>query len=714
VKVAPFDRTRSTYRQLQASRRGGILSLCLLLSLFLGGEWNAFAADPSNAEVGRDRRFSEIRHLDLRYPPRRPRDLVTWERRAATLREQILGAAGLLPMPERGPIEAERFGRVDRGSYTVEKVFFESLPGFYVTGNLYLPKGPQKERSRPVVLCPHGHWTYGRLENTAINSTPSRAANFAMQGYIAFSYDMIGYNDSAAISHRFAPGHREGPDRESLWSINILGLQLWNSLRAVDFLLTLPEADPARIGVTGESGGGTQTFLLAAVDPRIAISGPVNMISYLMQGGSLCENAPNLRIDTDNVEIGALVAPRPMIMVSATGDWTRNTWTEEYPTTNSIYRLFGAEEKLTTIQIDAPHNYNQASREAVYGWFSRWMLGLGGGGEGRPPLQERGGGSLPAPELLVFYGRPRPAGERSEPELTNWLIEHHQAQLREAFPADAEGLSRYRSTFGATFRQSILAEQPSPEEVEAFVEAAVPPAFQPSSLPGSTTEAIQLTRRGRGDVVRVYRTRPIGRAVGRRPFTLVIDPLPDPNRPDPDAAALRDSLVRAGHLVLLVKTFPGGRIVPPEIKFFSTYNRTDQAHRVQDILTSIAYARSTAGSSGRLSLVAPGEAGLWALLARGLAKGIDRMIADTAAFPTGSDEAFVDRLPIPGIRRAGDFVTAVGIAPLTPLLLYGTGDLFQVDPLRTLYARFGQPNHLVVQAEQMPIPAMLRWLDTTP
>ncbi len=686
----------------------GILEGCLLLALLAVGGGEVRAAEPAALT---DRRLSEIRHLDLRYPPRWPSDRSAWERRAPALREQILAAAGLLPMPARPPIRAERFGKVDRGTYTVEKVLFESLPGFYVTGNLYLPKGPQATRSLPVVLCPHGHWTYGRLENSSLNSGPSRAANFAMQGYIAFIYDMVGYNDSAGISHRFAPGHREGADRESLWSINLLGLQLWNSLRAVDFLLTLPEADPTRIGVTGESGGGTQTFLLAAVDERISVSGPVNMISYVMQGGSLCENAPNLRIDTDNVEIGSLAAPRPMIMVSATGDWTRNTWSEEYPATRAAYRLLGAEEKLSTIQIDAPHNYNQASREAVYGWFSRWLRGVG---EGTSPIPERGGGVVPTPELLVFYGRSRPTGEKSETELTAWLIEHHRTQLREAFPTDAAGLARYQGTFGPTYRQSILAEQPAGPDVEVHSLPSVPAAFQPRSLSGTTTTAIQLSRRGHGDLVQVYQTVPGTRAKQNSRLTIVVDPLADPSEVDPETASIRDSLIRAGDTVLLVKTFPGGRVVPPEIKFFTTYNRTDQALRVQDILTSIAFARTRMAPNATLALVAPGEAGLWALLARGLATGLDRTAVDTATFSTSSDDAFVARLPIPGIRRSGDFVTAVSLATLTPLLLHGTGNQFETTQIQTLYARFGQPGHLTIKAEKLALPALVQWLEAAP
>ncbi|MEJ7605476.1 MAG: hypothetical protein WKF37_04245 [Bryobacteraceae bacterium] len=173
-------------------------------------------------------------------------------------------------------------------------------------------------------------------------------------------YDMIGYNDTMQIPHAF-----DGA-REQLWSFGPLGFQTWNSIRALDFLQSLADVDPERLIVTGESGGGTQTFLLSAVDDRPKWSAPVNMISLIMQGGSPCENAPGLRVGTNNVEIAALTAPKPMLMVSATGDWTKNTPKEEFPAMKAIYELYDRSAYVETILIDAPHNYNRSSREAVY------------------------------------------------------------------------------------------------------------------------------------------------------------------------------------------------------------------------------------------------------------------------------------------------------------------------------------------------------------
>ena len=276
-------------------------------------------------------------------------------------------SAGLWPMPEKGPLNAHVFGRIERGDYSVEKVYFESHPGFYVTGNLYRPLG--RTGPFPAVLSPHGHWAYGRLENGADGSIPARCITLARQGYVVFSWDMVGYNDSRQVDHRLLD------PRLAQWGIGSLGLHLWNSIRSVDFLESLPDVDKSRLACTGASGGGTQTFLLTAVDDRIRVSAPVNMISHYMQGGDVCENAPNLRLDTNNMEIGALTAPRPMLMVSAAGDWTRDTPRIEFPAVRSVYELLGAKDAVATVQFIADHNYNRDSREAVYGWFGRWVLG---------------------------------------------------------------------------------------------------------------------------------------------------------------------------------------------------------------------------------------------------------------------------------------------------------------------------------------------------
>jgi hypothetical protein len=643
-----------------------------------------------------DRRLMEIRHLDLTYSLAEYRTKEEWLARAASLRKQILVSAGLWPAPPKAPIKAIIFGKVDRGDYTNEKVYFESYPGFYVTGSLYRPKNAAG-KPVPAVLCPHGHWTYGRLENQQLNSGPARAANFARQGYIAFTYDMVGYNDSAALSHRFAAGHRTNViDRETLWGVNLLGLQLWNSIRSADFLLTLPEVDPERIACTGESGGGTQTFLLAAVDDRIKVASPVNMISFMMQGGCLCENAPNLRIDTNNVEIGAMMAPRPMLMVSATGDWTKNTLTSEYPAIRGIYRLFGAEDQVTAVQMDAPHNYNQGSREAVYGWFAHWLLGR----SETSPIKEKSGGVSSLTDLLVFYGKARPENELDETRLAVSLTEMRKKQLEEAQPQFASGLERFKEQFGTTLKCSLMAEFPDHAGIMVG-------ETQTSGLGGLVKEDFVISRRGREDRVALTSYRSGAKTTANSNVILVVPGASNSGASGTDD--LIELLTRLGHNVTLVHCFPGGREIPGKIEFFTTYNRTDAANRVQDILTAIAYLKGR-DRNARMSVVAQGRAGLWALLARGLAPRIDRMIIDAAGFDTGSDEDFLKHLPIPGIRRAGDFMTAVAVAPLAPLFIHNTMGKFYTEQMAAFYKRFGRAEDFKAQSTELDDAALAAWL----
>ena len=359
-------------------------------------------------------RQATFRTLDDKYSPPRFTDAVEWKKRAAYLREHILTSAGLLPMPERAPLAPEIFGKVVKSDYTVEKVYFQSLPGFLVTGNLYRPIG---QGPFPAVLAPHGHWAYGRLENTALNSVPGRAINLARQGFVVFTYDMIGYDDSRQLPHTF------GGKRETLWGMSLAGLQLWNSIRSLDFLQSLPDVQKDALAVTGESGGGTQTFLLAAVDDRVKVAVPVNMISLHMQGGCLCENAPTLRLDTNNVEIAATIAPRPLLMISATGDWTANTIEAEYPAVRALYSLLDAPDRVSAVRFQAEHNYNKESREAMYAWLARWMKGA----PADVQVRERSFTADSPADLLVFHQRALPAEALSAEKLTeNWIASARQ------------------------------------------------------------------------------------------------------------------------------------------------------------------------------------------------------------------------------------------------------------------------------------------------
>lgn len=650
-----------------------------------------------------DRRAAEVRHLDLTYQFTPYKSKEEWQARAAQLRGQILNAAGLWPLPERTPLNAKIFGLLDKGDYTVEKVYFESLPGHYVTGNLYKPKNATGKL--PAVLCPHGHWAYGRLENQQLNSGQSRAANFARQGYVAFTWDMVGYNDSTAITHNFA-SHKEGLARESLWGINLLGLQLWNSMRAVDFIEALPEVDRNRIGVTGESGGGTQTFLLYAVEDRIKVSAPVNMISSTMQGGCLCENTPLLRIDTNNMEIGACMAPRPMMMIAATGDWTKLTPTVEFPAVQSVYQLFDAADKVKYAQFDAPHNYHKESREAVYGWFAHWLQGRAE----ITPIKEKSSNIPTLTEMLVFYGRSRPENELNETQLTAALIAARQKQFAAALPKDAASLESFKATYGKALQYSLMVELPKPDDlVTTFKD---PPGIR------------IISRRGHNDLVPLHISRPTTKPPAARNKRTAPQPKPLDSyvlivSPDSEfvsgSKTLVDQLTQAGHIVAFLNCFPGKTEAAEKtkFKFISTYNRLNDAHRVQDVVTALTYLNKVKGT-GRLSVIGLKEGGLYALLARSYVSGVDQMVVDAAQFDTTNDDDFLKRLAIPGLRRAGDFTTAVALAPFTPLLLHNTNSRFQTERIAGLYQALGSASQLQVKVEKLTDTAITAWLTPTP
>ena len=287
-----------------------------------------------------------------------------WTERAARVRFGILEGARLVPFPEKTPLNAVVHSRTPCDGYSVENVFFESFPGFFVTGNLYRPAPQPDDRGekRAAILCPHGHLKEGRFSKRV----QSRCAALARMGAVVFAYDMVGWNESTQVDHR--------RDR------NITTYQIWNSIRAVDFVLSLPEVDENRIGCTGASGGGTQTFLLTAVDERITVAAPVVMVSAHFFGGCNCESGmpihEGLRHKTNNADIAALAAPRPLLLVSCGGDWTSNTPDVEFPYIRNVYKLFDAEALVENVHLATEgHDYGPSKRQPVYRFMAR-HLGL--------------------------------------------------------------------------------------------------------------------------------------------------------------------------------------------------------------------------------------------------------------------------------------------------------------------------------------------------
>ena len=576
--------------------------------------------------------------------PNAPRDLNTprtfpaiqsrqeWQRRADEIREHVQFATGLWPMPEKTPLNERIFDRVERDGYSVEKVYFETYPGFFLAGNLYRPldkgTGPF-----PAILNPHGHWRNGRMADEDLGSIAARCISFARQGMIAFSYDMVGYNDTIQVDHKFASN-----PTNLLWNISLMGLQTWNSTRALDFLESLPDVDKKRLACTGESGGGTQTFILGAIDKRLAVQAPIVMVSHSMQGGCLCENAPGLRVDYSNMEIAAAPAPRPQIVVAATGDWTTKTMEVEGPSIERIYKLLRAEDRFDYAIFDYPHNYNKDSREAVYAFFGRNLLNE----KNVANLKEKTYSKESDSDLRVFPDGKLPEAALKESELIQSLVRIYSRQLDELKPTDSKSLKNWKRQMQPAWEHALQLPH---------VRGGIP------QTGGDTVtirrepddKVVSLTFRG-GD--------------SKRPKTVALL-LPSHSDSSPESA-LPQLLHSKG--VTVVSLASRRTSSTDQFKnYFHTYNRTYVQDVVADVKVAAEYLRDRF-SNANLVLVGSGDASLAALIAAPLANAA---VVDAAGIDESKDVDLLKPVAFfPGLRRLGSLQGIAALAAPNPLFVH--------------------------------------------
>lgn len=640
--------------------------------------------------------------------------LTDWRQRADAIKRQAVVSCGLWPMPEKTPLNARVFDRVERIDYSIEKVSIEVHPGVYLAGNLFRPLGKGRG-PYPGILNPHGHWDEGRFVNNETGSVFARCIQFARMGMVAFAYDMTGYNDTIQFSPknadgglaqaRFYDGHVQFAQdpADQLWGISLMGMQTWNNIRALDFLISLEDVDASRVACTGASGGGTQTFMLGAVDDRLAAQVPAVMVSHSMQGGCWCENAPGLRVRFSNMEIAAAAAPRPQFLVAASGDWTRDTMTIEGPAIAGMYQLFGPGYQFGFRLFDFPHNYNRTSREAVYPFMAQHLLN-------RAPAE-----SLPEqpyamerPEAMrVFPNNRPPANAVSLPDYKVYLKSSAQASLNKLWPASISELKPFKETMRPVY-QTIMQLSPDPQSVTVQVVQNVKHE--------DGTQMSEFLIRGWSDNhaarVRVFQPRRSDRKV-------VIMPTPLGMSANVDQAGrlvgLAEALVKARHTVVLYDGFQTGEFADqtavdqrdPFSNFFTTYNRTDLQEAVGDLVAVTAFARSHLPRQ-KIILLGRGEAGVWSMLSAPVA---DAVVADVNRFPAADDQAWIDpKWIVPAIRRMGGLDGALTLAAPNPVFLHHTGEAYPGAPVEQVYQNLNASGNFVRKPEIVEDSVLLNWI----
>ncbi len=696
------------------ARRFLLLALVLLPSI-------ARADDPTRLFNGNDRppdhRLTDKpKDLDGYFPFNPPATKEAWDKRRAELKTQLLVALDLWPMPQRGPVTATIHSPIQRHGYTVEKVYFASLPGHYVTGNLYRPTASGKH---PAVLCPHGHWSDGRFHDageaavkkevasgaekfleSARYPLQARCVQLARMGCVVFHYDMVGYADSQALPHR--EGFRDAAALLRLQSF--MGLQTWNSLRALDFILGLPDVDPTRLGVTGASGGGTQTFILAAVDERVTAAFPAVMVSTAMQGGCVCENAPYLRLGTGNIEIAGLIAPRPFGMTGA-HDWTIDIESKGLPELKALYRLYGVEDRVMARCFPQfGHNYNQVSREVMENWFNKYLkFGLPG------PVHERPFDPVPSRELSVYDDQhPRPKDEVGAQGVKKVLTELSNRQMAALAPTDAAKLAEFRGIVGSALAVMIHDSLPAADDVEA---SEVGPKEQQD---GRMARKFLLSRKGQHEAIPAYGVRgpehdgtvviwihPRGKA------SLFAD-----GKLIPEAQAILDRKAA----ILAVDVFGTGELAAKPVVnekyagFTFGYNRPFVAEQVHDILTAIAFAKGHPHAKA-VHLIGWESAGPCVVMARALAgDAVTRTAADLNGFRFDAIQSNADPMMLPGAVKYGGLAAFAALCAPGELLLHnhrgtGTGRL-----VPDAYRAAGAEDKLRRETLKLPGEKVIEWV----
>jgi dienelactone hydrolase len=355
------------------------LSLLFLLPVL------AFAAPPPAQPVANrllgEYFAREVASIEAQ-PPLTPSSLAEWEIQRAAMKRELAGMLGLDPMPERTPLHAIMTGELALEGIVVEKLHFQSMPGLYVTGNLFRPAQPSGQL--PAILYVCGHSDVKAKDGSSLGNKTHyqhHGAWFARHGYVCLVIDTVQLGEIR--------GEHHGTYRLGKWwwisrGYTPAGVEAWNGIRALDYLVSRPDVDADKLGITGRSGGGAYSWWVAALDDRIKVAVPTAGITTLrnhvidgaVEGHCDCMFMVNTR-SWDYDRVAALLAPRPLLIANTDKDtiFPLDGVVSVYNSVRRLYKSLGAEAKIGLQIAEGPHKDTQSLNVGAFAWFERFLKG---------------------------------------------------------------------------------------------------------------------------------------------------------------------------------------------------------------------------------------------------------------------------------------------------------------------------------------------------
>lgn len=599
-----------------------------------------------------------------------PRTLEQWQQRRRELRERIFEAVGRGLEKDACDLAPRSFGVLRRDGYRIEKLAIQTRPGVWMTANAYVPEAAA-ERPVPAVLNVHGHFSEGKLARVP----HYRSLGLVRQGYFVLMVDAFGAGERADDPLR--PVYHGALRGAACWTIGypLLALQVYDNMRAVDYLLTRPEVDGQRIAVTGASGGGNQSMNVGAIDERISVVVPVcsvgNYQAYLGVACCVGEVLPGALTFCEEGELLGLVAPRPLLVMNASHDGPQFSIIEAAKSiaiAREIYRLYGCQQRLRHAVFEDRHGYSRQMRETLYGWLNRWLRGA----ESDDPVAEPDYTEEPKEALRCFPDGKRFAGFLTQSQFVagKWreLLQRRQE------PDHKEAWEAEKLVLTTRLEKVLNWQRPAAASVRELVGAT------PQSNGDCASQQLEIVP----EPGIVLRARFLTKRPGReRPAIIVVDP--DARRTNAQDPLVRRLLHDGAHLLLLELRATGSMAVPRDrIRDAVDHNSVEWSVWIGrpllglwaiDMVAAIdvLLRRSDVARQG-VAVVGAGAGGLAAIVAAALDERISAvatlgMLASfsSEANPSNHRMAYF----VPHLYRVGDIPTLAALVAPRPLILAG-------------------------------------------